>query len=119
MAVKRCLRFGGHTEKSEISFGSLSLYNDGRAYKLHVSLNISHSDRCLNRLSVSYSMPVHTRNETSFCFSDVFSSTTRTSNSIDNVISLPMRNFIFYITVKRQFLCVTNKDTIKDIFIVS
>ena len=54
MAVKRCLRFGGHTEKSEISFGSLSLYNDGTAYKLHVSLNISHSDRCLNIGSVSH-----------------------------------------------------------------
>ena len=53
MAVKRCLRFGGHTEKSEISFGSLSLYNDGRAYKLHVSLNISHPGICLNIGSVS------------------------------------------------------------------
>ena len=33
---------------NEISFRSLSLYNDGRAYKLHVSVNITHSDRCLN-----------------------------------------------------------------------
>ena len=39
---------------NKISLGSLSLYNDGRAYKLHVSLNISHSSRCLNIGSVSH-----------------------------------------------------------------
>ena len=37
----------------KISFGSLSFYNDEKAFKLHVSLNISHSDRCLNIGSVS------------------------------------------------------------------
>ena len=63
-----------------------------------------------NRLSVSCSMLIHTRNEISFCFSDLFYTTTRISNSINSVISLLMRDFIFYITVKRNFFCVINNN---------
>ena len=55
-----------------------------------------------------FSMLIHMIDKTSFCFTNVLVTTTRTRNSIDNIIPLLMGNFIFYIAIKRKFLSVIN-----------
>ena len=91
-----------------ISLWSFSLHTDGRWYELHVSLNIWHSERYLNMGSVFCVPCSFIRDMVSLCFTDVLRNITRTSNFLNNVISLFVINFLFYITIKRTFLSVIN-----------